>query len=256
MLELTPLAWIVVAFSALLVGFSKMALPGAVGILVVPLVATVMDPQVSVGFLLGVLCLADVMAAFFWRHHVEWTKLLRLMPAAFVGIFVGYLCHRQMRVSDSQAMLMPIIGVLVLILLAITAWRNSRGDQQAQIPTTWYFAAAMGFLAGVTSMLTNAAGPIMIIYLLAMRVDKKELLGTIAWYFFIMNLVKVPFLMNAGIVNRQTLLTDLVLLPVIIVGGALGVALAGRIPTKTFRWVISVVAAAACMVLICKGIMS
>lgn len=256
MLELTPLAWIVVAFSALLVGFSKTALPGAVGILVVPLVATVMDPQVSVGFLLGVLCLADVMAAFFWRHHVEWSKLLRLMPAAFVGIFVGYLCHRQIRVSDSQPVLMPILGGLVLILLAITAWRNSKLGQQAQIPTTWYFAAAMGFLAGVTSMLTNAAGSIMIIYLLAMRVDTKEFLGTIAWYFFIMNLLKVPFLMNAGIMNRQTWLTDLVLLPVIIVGGILGVAMAGRIPTNTFRRIISVVAAVACIVLIFKGIMS
>ena len=114
----------------------------------------------------------------------------------------------------------------------------------------------MGFLAGVTTMLANAAGPIMAIYLLAMRLDKKEFLGTIAWYFFIVNLVKVPFMVNVGIMNSQTLLTNLALLPGIIVGGVLGIGLAERIPTKTFNRVMSVLAAVVAILLIFRGMVS
>ena len=102
MLDLTAIAWTVVAFCALLVGFTKTGLPMA-GIVVVPLLAVVMDAQLSVGFLLGLLCLADVMAAFYWRHHAEWDKLMRLMPATILGILVGYICHRQIRLSDGDA---------------------------------------------------------------------------------------------------------------------------------------------------------
>lgn len=254
MLELTALAWIVVVLAALLIGFGKTAMPGAVGLLVVPSVAAVMDPQVSVGFLLGVLCLADVMAALVWRHHVEWGRLVRLLPAAMLGIITGYFCHKQIYQSDAQALLMPGMGVLVLVLLGVTTWRNSRRGQQAQISSGLPFAAAMGFLAGLTTILTNAAGSIMVIYLIAMRFDTKKLLGTVAWYFFIMNLVKIPFLMDVGVMDRKTVLTNLALLPVIIVGGLLGLALAGRIPTKTFHRVISGLAALVSVVLICKGL--
>ena len=54
------------------------------------------------------------------------------------------------------------------------------------------------WLAGSTTMIANAAGPVMTIYLLACRLPKFEFVGTAAWFFFAINLLKVPFSASLG----------------------------------------------------------
>ena len=248
MLPLDTLSYIIVGLCAMLVGFSKTGLPGA-GILVVPLLASVMPARQSVGFLLPMLCVADIMAVIYWRRHADWPKLLRLMPWATVGIFVGFFLLG--RINDHQ--LMPIIGVVILVLITITTWRNKTGSK-THIPTHWCFAAVMGLLAGTITMLANAAGPIMAIYLLAMRLDKKEFLGTGAWYFFIMNIVKLPFSHHLELITAESLLTNLAMIPLIILGGVLAILLVHRIPDKVFNAAVTTLATLAAGTLTIRGI--
>ena len=248
MLEFSTLAWFAVGLSAFLAGFSKTGMPCA-GVLAVPLVASVMPARQSVGFLLPILCLADIMAVIYWRRHADWPKLIKLMPWAFVGIVIGFYCLG--RINDQQLML--VIGLIVLILLAVNYWRNRRPDQQPHIPNHWLFAAVMGLLAGTTTMLANAAGPIMAIYLLAMRLDKKQFLGTGAWYFFIMNLVKVPFSGKLDLITTQSFLTNLALLPAILLGGLAGIILVNRIPTRLFNRIVTILAALTALTLLIRG---
>ena len=54
-------------------------------------------------------------------------------------------------------------------------------------------AATYGTLGGFTTMVANAAGPVMSMYFLASRFPVKEFLGTAAWFFAIVNIAKVPF---------------------------------------------------------------
>ncbi len=242
MLEnLSVLDYSTVALCAALVGISKTGIPG-MGILVVPLLASVVPAKTSVGLLLPMLIFADIFAVTYYRRSAVWSHLVKLLPAAVVGVVIGYFLLD--RINSAQ--LKPIIGIIVLTLLGINYWRN-RGLKEQDIPRQWWFAAVMGLLAGVTTMLANAAGPIMIIYLLAMRLPKQEFIGTGAWYFFLINWFKVPFSANLGLINAETLKINLFCFPIIAAGAIAGIFVLKRIPQKFFNNLIQILAGlAAC----------
>ncbi|HEW79211.1 MAG TPA: sulfite exporter TauE/SafE family protein [Phycisphaerales bacterium] len=240
MLELDLVSWAVVALCAVMVGVAKTGIPG-VGILVVPLMAGVLPARSSVGVLLGILILADLFAAGYYRRHARWGHMFRLLPAALVGVVAGYFGLKL--VSDEQ--LKPIIGGVVLAMLAVNYWRSRTGGENTSIPTQWWFMAGIGFLAGVTTMMANAAGPVMIIYLLAMRLPKVEFVGTAAWFFFIINWVKVPFSANLELMTAESVKLDLMMLPFIAAGAIAGILALKRIPQKAFKVVVQILAVAA-----------
>jgi len=245
MLDLSPVGWVVVALSAVMMGITKIGIPG-LGILVVPLMAGVLPARSSVGVLLGILILADLFAAGYHRHNAKWIHVLRLLPAAFAGIAAGYFGLKV--VNDEQ--LKPIIGGIVLVMLGINYWRTRTKGKDTAIPTQWWFAVGLGFMAGVTTMMANAAGPIMIIYLLAMRLTKIEFVGTGAWFFFVVNWLKVPFSANLDLMTAASVKLDLMMLPFIAAGAVIGIFFLKRIPQKAFTAVVQVLAAAAAVKLL------
>ncbi|MHC4497610.1 MAG: sulfite exporter TauE/SafE family protein [Planctomycetota bacterium] len=243
--ELNITGWLVVSLCAVMVGITKTALPG-ITILVIPLMASVLPARSSVGVLLGMLILGDLFAAGYYHRHAQWGHIVRLLPATFVGIVAGYFLLRV--VSDRP--LKPIIGVIVLAMLAVNYWRTATGGRDAPIPTKWWFAATMGLLAGVTTMMANAAGPIMVIYLVAMRLPKVEFVGTGAWFFFVTNWIKVPFSANLGLMTAESVRLDLMMIPLIAGGAAAGILVLKRIPQKVFAAVVQILAAAAAIKLL------
>ncbi len=245
--ELAYWHWAVLALCAFLVGVSKTGVPGF-GILVVPLMAWVLPTKSSVGVLLPMLIFADIFAAGYYRRHAQWSHIFRLLPWAMAGIVIGYFAMD--RISDQQ--LKPTIGAIVLAMLALRWWQESKKDSgiAAHIPTHWAFAAVLGLLAGVTTMMANAAGPIMIIYLLAMGFDKTKFIGTGAWYFFIVNWLKVPFSTKLDLINTQSLKLDAMMLPFIAVGAVVGILVLKHIPQKVFKVVVQVLAVAAAIKLL------
>ncbi len=245
MLQLSWFDLAVVALCAIMVGIAKTGIPG-VGILVVPLMAAVLPARSSVGVLLGILILADLFAAGYYRRHAQWGHVTRLLPLTFAGIVAGYFALKV--VNDEQ--LKPIISVIVLGMLAINYWRDRAGGENALIPTHWWFVVVIGFLAGVTTMMANAAGPVMIIYLLAMRLPKVEFVGTGAWFFFVVNWLKVPFSATLDLMSAETVKLNLVMLPFIAAGAITGILVLKRIPQKAFKVVVQVLAAAAAIKLL------
>ncbi len=244
-MELELSGWIVVALCAVMVGVTKTGIPG-LGILVVPLMAIAIPARQSVGVLLGILILADVFAIVYHRRNAKWDHVVRLLPAAFAGIVVGYFGLKV--VNDEQ--LKPIIGGIVLVMLGINYWRTRTKGKDAPVPIQWWFVAGLGFMAGITTMMANAAGPIMIIYLLAMRLPKIEFVGTSAWFFFVVNWLKVPFSANLDLMTAASVKLDLMMLPFIAVGAVIGIFFLKRIPQKAFTAVVQILAAAAAVKLL------
>lgn len=244
--ELTALSWILILIGAALVGISKVGIPGT-GILVVPIIALAMGNHAkeSVGFLLPMLATADILAILYWRKHVHWEQLLRLLPWAGLGVVLGYF---GLKVIDNQQ-LKPFIGVIVLLLL-VGSWLRQRYVGDEKIPTHWAFAAFTGVLAGALSMMANAAGPIMILYLLAMRFDKEHFIGTQAWFFWILNLSKMPFSFGLGLITVASLKLNLLMIPAILVGSVLGILVVRRMSQTVFNTVVQILAAAAAVLLI------
>jgi uncharacterized membrane protein YfcA len=230
-----------------MVGIAKTGIPG-ITILVVPLMATVLPARRSVGVLLGILILADLFAAGYYRRHAQWRHVARLLGPTFAGIVAGYFGLKV--VSDQQ--LKPIIGAIVLVMLAVNLWRTKAGAKAKPVPTQWWFAAGMGFLAGVATMMANAAGPIMTIYLLAMRLGKVQFVGTSAWFFFVINWVKVPFSAKLELMTVESVKLDLMMLPFITAGAALGIFVLKRIPQKVFTAIVQILAAVAALKLVLR----
>lgn len=244
MIDFSYLQWSVSIICALMIGFAKSGIPGSGG-LVPPLMASIMPARESTGFVLPLLAMADILAIIYWRRHVEWFQLMRLMPWAWLGIFLGYLGMGQI----SNEGLKVFIGLLVLILMALS-WMRDKSFPDNSIPGHWLFAAFLGTIAGATSMMANAAGPVMVIYLTAMGLSKENFIGTSAWFFWIINLSKFPFSHRLDLISIESLQANLILLPFIISGGVIGILLVHRISQNVFDTVVKVLAAGAAFYLI------
>ena len=231
---------LVIAICAFLVGVSKTGVPGC-GILNVPLMALAFSAKMSTGLLLPLLAMADVFAVCYYHRHAQWKHVWRLLPWALAGIGAGSLIIRF--INDAQ--LKPIIGFIVLIMLVMNYWRLHRAKGNLKVPSHWSFAAILGFAAGLTTCMANAAGPIMVIYLLAMRLPKNEYIGTGAWYFLILNWLKIPLFVWDGRITMASVKADIVMLPAIAAGAFLGIIILKKIPQKHFNLIIQVLALAA-----------
>jgi uncharacterized membrane protein YfcA len=117
-----------------------------------------------------------------------------------------------------------------------------------KLPGEAWFYALVGVLSGFASMIGNAAGPIFGIYLLALGFKKNNFIGTNAWFFFIINLTKLPLQIfvwhNIGI---RSIAIAIVVLPLITLGAILGYYLLKKINEKVFRYIVIVVTAIAAL---------
>ncbi len=229
----------VLALCAFMAGVNKTGVPG-VGILNVPLLALVCKAKASTGLLLPLLAIADIFAVVYYRRHARWPLVLRLLPWSLAGIAVGSVIIRH--ISDAQ--LKPVIGAIVMAMLVLSFLRN-RFDRSMNIPHHWLFAALMGVAAGLTTQMANAAGPIMVIYLLAMQLPKEEYIGTGAWYFLIVNWLKIPLFAWDGRITFTTLRADLAMLPLVALGAWAGIVILKKLPQKWFNIIIQALAMAA-----------
>jgi hypothetical protein len=150
-----------------------------------------------------------------------------------------------------------VLGALIIAMLAFSFWRERPWEDPARrtrplppIPTAWWFAAAMGLLAGATTMLANAAGPVMLVYLLAMRLPKDEFLGTGAWFFAIVNASKVPFSASLGLITATSLTMDGILAAGVLVGAAIGILAARGLPERAFSVGVQALALASAILLL------
>jgi uncharacterized protein len=223
--ELAAWQWALGALCAFQVGVAKTGLPG-VGILAIPLmVITVGDARQSAGWLLPVLCTADLFAVYYWRRHASARTLFSLAPWVLGGIATGTVA-----LTLSERILRPMIGVIILIMLAIYLWR--RFQKHPAVPG---HGAPYGLAAGFASTVANAAGPVMNLYLLSRRLSKEEFVATGAWFFFFVNLTKAPIYVWHGMITPRSLAFDLIMIPAVLAGALAGRWFLMHIPARLFE---------------------
>jgi len=228
--ELTSLQWVLLGISGLLIGMSKTGISG-VGLMVVPLLANAFGGRPSVGLLLPILILADIFAVSWYNRHAQWKHILRLLPWAFVGIITAAIVGKN--ISDQT--FNKLLAILVLGGVAVLVWRDLRSDK-LKIPQSRWFAGGMGLLGGFSTMIGNAAGPVMALYLLSMRLPKNIYIGTGAWFFFIVNLSKIPLhVWSWKTITVNSFLLDLLMIPAIAAGAFFGIWLVRLLPEKFYR---------------------
>lgn len=241
--ELAIGRWVLAALAAVMVGTAKTGVPG-LGTLAVPLmVLAVGDARLAAGWLLPLLCVADLFAVAFYLRQSYARRLMVLLPWVLAGMALGALA-----LSAPERVLRPTVAVVVLAMIAVR-WVRTRGAifsdsrrntdastpaESAPAPSRWN-SAIYGGSAGFATTIANAAGPIMSLYLLAQRLRKHEFVGTGVWFFLIVNLCKVPVYAGHGLITPRSLAFDAVLLPAVVAGALLGRVLLRRLSQGLFE---------------------
>jgi len=229
----------VLAGAALLVGFSKTAVSGA-NTVSLALFAAVLPARASTGVLLPLLIVGDVIAVFTYRRHAHWATLWRLLPTVAVGVVAGWAF---MLWADDAAVRVSI-GAILLFMAAVTMWRRRTGADAAAADRPdggagggggRVKAGSYGALGGFTTMVANAGGPVMSLYLISSGFRKLGFLGTSAWFFLIVNVCKVPFSVGLGLIDGHSLLLDAGLALFVIPGAILGKICVDRIDQLLFE---------------------
>ena len=216
-----PLLWLFAALGAFMVGVSKAGITG-LSILSIALFNHVFaSSKQASGLVLPLLIFGDFVAVFSYRKHTQWHYLWRLFPWTAAGVVLGYFTLG--RISDHTARI--LIGWIIVALALLSFWRKyvSAPVEEKGASFHWSVGAAIGMTAGFITLVANAAGPLMAIYLIAMRLPKMEYVGTAAVFFMLLNLFKVPFMVDLGLITTQSFSFNLMLAPAVLLG-----ALAGR----------------------------
>ncbi len=236
--SLSPLEWSLVGLSGLLIGMNKAGLLGT-ATAAIPIMAGIFGAQASVGVILPMLITADIVAVIHYRRHAEWGIVFRLLPWALVGIGFGVVVG-DLIPESSFRMLLAIVVLAAVILLAYKEILH----RDVHVPEKWWIAAVLGLLAGFATMVGNAAGPIATLYLLSMGLSKNQFIGTGAWFFFVVNILKVPLhIVFWETISMDTLAVNLFAVPVIVAGGFLGLYLVRFIKERPYRVFILVITA-------------
>jgi uncharacterized membrane protein YfcA len=232
-LHISTLEWVIIMVCGMLIGMSKVGVPG-VSMIVVPALAFIFGAKQSTGVLLPILMMADLFGVAYYRRHANWNHLVKVIPWAAVGLVLALWIGEL--VNDEQ--FKNLIAILVFLSIALMVWQDKRKGTNL-FPDKWWFAALMGILGGFATMIGNVAGPVFSIYLLAMHLPKNSFIGTSAWFFMVINFTKFPlqyFVWDN--IKPETLMVDLVTLPAIAVGAFLGFKIVKIIPEQAYRGVV------------------
>ncbi|MGB0416439.1 MAG: sulfite exporter TauE/SafE family protein [Coraliomargarita sp.] len=225
-----------VAFGAACVGLGKGGLPG-VGNLTVVLLALALPARASVGVLLPILIAADIVAVAVYRRHALWPYIIKLAPWTVLGILIGWAVFS--RIDD--AAVRTLIGAILLSMCAVhflRKWlrRNDKGEDA--LPHHPLFIAATGILGGFASLVANAAGPVAALYFIASGLPKYAYIGTAAWFFFLVNLFKLPFMVQLGIIDFGSFRFSASFIPFALVAAILAPFIVKHVNQKLFEFLI------------------
>lgn len=221
--------WILLFVVAVAIGMSKAGL--GFGLMVVPLLAFGFGARESTGIMIPILIIADIYAVAYYHRMAEWKYIFKLLPWATAGILAGVITGKMISGSQFKMLLsgLVIAGLVIMVVRDLVKKTES-------VPTNPLFAILLGILGGFGSMVGNAAGPIFAIYLLAMRLPKNTYIGTGAWFYLIINLIKLPFHVWVWkTISLSTLTLDLMVIPAILLGAWSGIRLVRLFSDGSYR---------------------
>ncbi len=236
--------WFLSGLAIFLIGLTKSGFGAGAGLMIVPMTAIALShtpgqsAEAALPLLLPLLIFGDLFAIYQYRHLFGLKIVAKLLPGTIVGVLVGSLLLRwfaQQQKEVAEALINIDIGLESVLLVSLHWWRVARttGQRPAYVPRPWQ-SHLVGAFAGISSTLAHAAGPIITLYLLPQKIDRKLFVGTCALYFFIVNAAKLPGYTHAGLFAQASPRFALQFLPLVIAGAVTGFWMNRRLNDKVF----------------------
>ena len=236
-MEISLTSWILATLAAFVIGMSKAGIKG-IAVINVTFMALAFGAKESTGMVVPLLILADIFAVIYYNRHTQWSYVFKVLPWMVFGLIIGVFIGKDLPESLFR------IGMAVIIIITVFMMYWWDRKKVKTVPTHWTFSGAMGTLAGITTMVGNLAGAFSNIYFLAMRLPKNHFIGTAAWLFLIVNVLKLPFHFFVWkTITWESLLLNVKLLPGIFLGFFVGIRIIKLINEEFFRKMILVLTA-------------
>ena len=233
---LNVLQYELIALGAFLVGLGKGGLPG-VGNLTVVLMALVLPAKASVGILLPILICADIIAVLVYHRHAQWRYISKLAPWVVMGVIFGYLVFGE--VDNEQVRI--LIGAILLGMAAVhfyRKWLHRHKSEANTLPQHPAFVGSTGIIGGFATMVANAAGPVAALYFISSGLPKYAYIGTSAWFFFLVNLFKVPFMLHLQIIDWASIRYSASFMVYAILGALIAPLIVRYINQRIFNFIV------------------
>jgi uncharacterized membrane protein YfcA len=230
--DITPGYFLLFLMVALVIGMSKAGLSGF-GLAIVPVMALIFGAKESTGVILPMLIAADIMAVIYYHRNAVWKYIVRILPWAAAGVCIALITGKMVNNNQFRIVMMTVVWIM-LILMILNDIRNKKGSEIPQSPLV---ASLLGLAGGFATMIGNSAGPVFTLYFLAMRLPKKEFIGTGAWLYLIINTGKLP--LQALVWKNITwnfLMLDLISIPFIALGIIIGIHIVKLFPENIYRY--------------------
>ncbi|MCW1883608.1 sulfite exporter TauE/SafE family protein [Luteolibacter flavescens] len=234
----SPAALALALLAAFCIGMSKAGFSG-ISLIAIFIMADLYGAVPSTGIMLPLLIAADLAVYPAFRKHGSWKPVWKLLPATLAGLAIGVWLLKVILVQESSDQVARrVIGGCILAMVALQAFRAWKPVLAERLANARSFGTAAGITGGITTMLANAAGPVIQLYLLSRRIPKMELLGIGARFFLLVNLVKVPLSGSFNLITPATLWDNLKCLPAIFAGIWVGKWLVQRVSQRAFEWLV------------------
>ncbi|MDR0538714.1 MAG: sulfite exporter TauE/SafE family protein [Tannerellaceae bacterium] len=233
----TTAEWCILFITALFIGMSKTGFQG-INMLMIPVMAVVFGAKPSTGVILPMLCFSDLLAVWYYRRQAQWIYIFKLLPYALTGFILAIIADRFVPPAEFKRLLASCL----LIGIGVMLWSEFAGKKASLPVSRWWYSPAFGLMGGFTTMIGNAAGPVMSIYMLSVRLPKLTFVGTSAWFFLVINYLKLPIQIWAWHnITPATLILNLYTIPFMIAGAVIGILLVRKLPEKGFRTVVTII---------------
>lgn len=238
-----PLFWIFVGLAIIVQGISKSGFAGGAGILALPLMMLVMPVDKVAATLLPLLILCDMNAIYHHRHNKDWSRIRSIALPCLIGIVLGagvWWWIGEEGVESYGRAIKTFVGIIAILFAFYIAMKEAALHWVEQYTPGRKSAWLTGVSAGFCSTIAHAAGPIIGLYMFAQGMGKSLFVGTTAWTFTLINLTKLPFYLGVGLIRKDVLLFDLILVPLIPLGSYLGHWMHHRVSETLFNRIIFV----------------
>ena len=237
--------WLVVSLAIFFIGVAKSGFGGGIGLLIVPMTAIAMGhipdrgSEAAIGLMLPLLIAGDIIAVYQYRRLFSLQKIKSLFPTSVLGVVAGgfLLWSFQLITHLVGALMLVAIGIECIVLVGLHWWLIYKGTREHLFREPWR-SGLTGLFAGISSTLAHAAGPIIAMYLLPLRLDRRLFVGTSAVYFFLLNTSKLPAYFASGQFERTEISFSLRFLPLVLLGALFGVWINRRMSDKIFSRVV------------------
>ena len=228
---LTGIQFLFLALYGLFMGFERAGIR-TINMPVIPFVISALGPMQAMGYMLPMVLISDIFSITYYKRSADWNILKRSFPGAILGIILGAAIGKHLSVPAFKC----IVGVIIIISLCFILYNDLKKKHIENPKATLILGLSFAFFTGLASMLGASGGPVILTFLLLLNLPKDKLIGTSSYFFFMVNICKLPmYFFVWHNISMTSFLADLTLIPVLALGIFLGLLIVKHFTTKFYR---------------------